>query len=151
AHMQTARIQKAKGQLGVLESALAQYESAHGDYPPSGGSGENAGNEVLLDHLLHAEGGPFINPKVIRDWLGDTDGDGARELLDPWNNPWIYIHHSYYAGDDVYYMIQGQRLKVEPAQEQNRPLNRTTYQLWACGPNEANQAGQDDDVGNVRR
>lgn len=150
-YFQTARIQRAQGQLALLEAGIAQYHSRHGDYPPSAGDGENAGIESLVHHLLHSEGGPFVSPRQIRDWLGDTDGDGADEVLDPWGNPWIYFHHSSYAAEDVYYMIDGQRVNVEAGKSGGRSVNPTSYQIWSCGPNEVNQSGHDEDIGNLRR
>ena len=155
AHFEGARINEMKAQLGVFEGALEQYQRAFGDYPPSGGAGqddENPGIERMLACLRTEEnGGPFIQAHLIRRWVEDTDGDGRQELVDPWRNPWIYFHSSEYPAGAVYYRIKGRQMTVAPIKKSGRFANSTSYQLWACGPNQTDQSGQDDDVGKVGR
>ena len=152
AHLEGARIRDAESQLRIFQAALARYRGELGDYPPSAGTGDNAGAETMLAHLLTREGGgPFLTEGVIAQWLGDADDDGRQELADPWGNPWVYFHPSDYPRGGVYYTVSGKRLQVEPVKKDRIYLNRTTYQLWTCGPNKADESGQGDDIGNVRR
>jgi prepilin-type N-terminal cleavage/methylation domain-containing protein len=154
AQFEGAKIEKMKAQLGIIEAGLAAYKSEFGDFPPSWGTGDNAGAEMLLSFLLTTEGGgPFIVRNRIEDSLADLDGDGRQELVDPWRTPWIYFHHADYRtaleDEAVYYTIDDARRQVIPAKVRGEFRNAGAYQLWACGPNRANDAGQGDDVGNV--
>ena len=163
AHFEGARINEAKAQLLVLKAALAQYQREFGDYPPSSGYGnssDNAGNEIMLACLRpRLRIRPFtkeIKEKegIIARWLGDTDGDGWPEFLDPWKNPWIYFHPSDYSRGAVYYTRKGKRITVEPARKGDVYQNLNSYQLWCCGPNltdESDKSGLGDDIGNLMR
>ena len=156
AHMEGARIEQTRAQLTILEAALAQYHRAWGDHPPAAGNEGNAGIETMLDCLRRRtdRGGPFIKETMIRSWLGDTDGDGRREMVDPWQDPWVYFHHLGYDETAVYYRFDGATFQALPARRKDKPdvfENPTSYQLWSCGPDKTNQTGRDDDVGNVER
>jgi len=152
AHMEGARIQEMQDHLKVIEAALAQYHGAFGDYPPSPGDGTNSGSESLLACLRTQEvGGPFIEERLIRSWVGDSDGDGEPELIDPWQNPWVYFHPSDYTRGAVEYKVKGKAIPVSPCKKGDVYKNLTSYQLWACGPNQSSEAGQGDDAGNLER
>ena len=150
AHLEGARIEETRAQLRIIEAALSQYQNQFGDYPPSYGEGDNPGAESLLAALCTTEnGGPFLKEREARRWAGDADGDGRKELVDPWKNPWIYFHNSDYTQGEVYYTFKGRRWQVKPVKSGGAFLNLTSYQLWACGPNKTDEAGAGDDVGNV--
>ncbi len=155
AHFEAARIDEMKSQLGIIEAALELYKSAFGDSPPSSAAGNtiNAGNELLLAGLLTKQGGgPFVQPDRIARWLDDGDGDGRREIVDPWRTPWVYFHPSDYTGGEVYYKCRGKQVIVRPAtkkENENVYENLTSYQLWAWGPNRADESGGGDDAGNI--
>jgi prepilin-type N-terminal cleavage/methylation domain-containing protein len=154
AHFERARIEEMNAQLGIIESGLASYRSEFGDYPPSWGGGDNSGAEMLATYLTTTEGaGPFVPAHRVEKWLADLDGDGRRELIDPWRTPWIYFHRADYEAaleeETVYYTIDGERRQVVPVKIKDDFRNRGTYQLWACGPNKTNEAGVGDDAGNM--
>lgn len=150
AQFEGARINEMRSQLRILEAALSQYQREFGDYPPSSGVGDNAGAETMLAGLrTTAKGGPFIKAHIIERWLGDTDGDGRQELLDPWKTPWIYFHPAEYTAGAVRYRSKGGGFDVKPVKKGEAFLNLTHYQLWACGPNKADESGGGDDVGNL--
>jgi len=155
AHFENARIGQARNQLAVLEAALAQYQRAFGDYPPSSGPGDNPGSESLAASLRTAlNGGPFLNPNAAKISVADIDNDGRPELLDPWKNPWIYFHPADYTAPAPFYRFGSRRTEVSPARkpgDEKVSLNLTTYQLWSCGPNKTGQSGQGDDIGNVHQ
>jgi prepilin-type N-terminal cleavage/methylation domain-containing protein len=149
AQREFARIEEMRSQLGILEAAIQMYHGRFGDYPPSAGSGANAGNEMLIAHLLTRQGGgPFLPEHKTRNWLGDTDGDGQTEFLDPWGNPWIYFHHLDYSGPEATYRIQKHTVQFQPVKPNDGFANRSTYQLWSLGPNQINEDGSGDDVAN---
>ena len=150
AQLEGARIDEMRSQLRIIEAALSQYQREFGDYPPSSGGGDNAGTETMLASLRTTEkGGPFLKERIIERWLGDTDGDGRRELLDPWKTPWIYFHPAEYTAGAVRYRSKDSGFEVKPVKKGEAFLNLTVYQLWACGPNKADESGAGDDVGNL--
>jgi general secretion pathway protein G len=152
AHLEAMKAEQMKAQLKVFQSALELYHQEWGAFPPSAGSGANAGIEAMLAALRSPEGaGPFIKERRIRSWTEDTDDDGRAELVDPWRNPWIYFHPSDYAGGGVYYMIDGQQKQVAPVKKGDTYENLVSFQLWACGPNATDESGRGDDCGNVGR
>jgi len=146
ARRQQARIGVAREDLRTLVAALGLYRDRFGGYPPSSAPGENAGAEALAESLLAGPGGALLRDEPR---LGDTDGDGRRELLDPWGNPWVYLHASAYRKEGVFYRLDGDRQPVEPARKGDAFIHAASYQLWACGPNGTSEAGWGDDVANV--
>jgi len=91
---------KANHEVMALRIALRTYRRDFGRYPhdrivPSGATAELGMDEVLAYSLGRAlplgethMAGPFM---VFGEGnLSDRDGDGFREFLDPWGNPWLY-------------------------------------------------------------
>jgi prepilin-type N-terminal cleavage/methylation domain-containing protein len=149
AQKESARIEEMRAQLEIFRAAIDMYQGHFADFPPSLGTGDNAGIEVMLACLRTTQGdGPFILERRISTWLADTDGDGKQELVDPWGNPWIYFHHLEYDVPDVYYILNGNRVLMQATKAKDSHKNHTSYQLWACGPNKTNQSGKGDDVAN---
>lgn len=157
---------RAKAEIDVLKSALDQYESAFGVYPPSSllkdsdndPNDINLGNESMMAGLSTGlEGGPFLKQygKHGADNHRNSDGDsasanltgwvwednGLREFVDPWDNPYIYFSAADYESGVIMYKIKGRDTSCEP-----RKVAGTTdeyyefagYQLWSCGPNQTN-------------
>ncbi len=152
AHLEGARVEETKEQLRIFQAALSQYQSQFGTYPPSLGTGENAGIEAMLGCLRTREnGGPFVRKHIVKGWLTDTDGDGRQELSDPWGNPWIFFHPSAYTAGPVKYRLNQKDVEVKPVKNGDVFLNLASYQLWACGPNKSSQSGGYDDIGNVEQ
>jgi len=152
AHLEQAKVTRMRAQFQQIESALEKYHGRWGAYPPSTGGEDNGGVEALLEHLRAAgDGGPCILERRIAGWVEDTDGDGRAELVDPWRGPWVYFCSTNYDQGVVHYILRGRRIAAEPAREGEAYANPTSYQLWACGPNQTNESGQGDDVGNLRK
>lgn len=77
--------------------------------------------------------------------LGDVDGDGQEEAVDPWGNPLVYWHNrAYDAGAQVSLIASGEEHVAAGKDESGQFLGLTTYQLWSAGPD--GQAGTDDDL-----
>lgn len=150
--LEEVRLREAEGQLRVLETALEAYRNALGDYPLSHGNGSNPGIETMLAALRSTQGGGlFISESGIARWLGDTDGDGLQEVLDPWQNPWIYFHPADYENEAPIHVINGIRRAAYPAEKGEEFRNPASYQLWTCGQNQGNESGEGDDTGNIRQ
>ncbi len=106
-----AKISATKAEIGGLKTALAQYDFSFGQFPPDT-SATAAGvidaqldksSEILVYYLCtefkmnptrphhvkaSANAGPFYT--VDHDKFVDTDGDGFRELPDPWGRLYEY-------------------------------------------------------------
>jgi hypothetical protein len=109
---------KAKAQAGRLSSGVEAWKRSYKSYPPSdlnklgfvSGSGikiqgrvngENGGIEALYQALFLTS--VEFNPDVQDSELGNLDDDRLdksitkggstelKEILDPWNNPWVYF------------------------------------------------------------
>ncbi len=98
--MEHSKITSGINEIRQLEAALASYESAHRDYPPSRlselgivGNRTNEGNESLLICLTTENEGPFW--EIREDQLGNTDGDLAPRLLSTYNQSTIRTRDLY--------------------------------------------------------
>lgn len=86
---------KAKALISHLVTAIESYKSDAGFYPADHIS-VNLASEALYiyltnrfyDSVANEYYGPYIEPKT--DWVGDSDGDGNSEFVDPWENPYEY-------------------------------------------------------------
>lgn len=155
-------------QVGV---ALSEYEIDHGDYPRCSFSGElelstnelNVGAEALVVALF--SDGFEAAGAVTDEQLGNTDGDRAMrdvtdfgtrdlfELLDAWDNPIAYFHHSEYGRKQrytTYSTATGQPVETEVEARTNpvtkRPYRPREFQLVSAGPDGI--FGTEDDLGN---
>ncbi len=170
--MESSKVSSCSNEIRQLEAALASYESVHRDYPPSrlseigiAGNRTNEGNESLLVCLTTEKEGPFW--EIREDQLGNSDGDQAPrlistyngstirtrdlyELLDPWGNPYVYVHAKDLAtGYSVTYMAEGRTQPVEPVRQGEKAgitPGEGKYQIWSFGPNGVNDQGAEDDV-----
>ena len=80
--------------------ALERYSGDYGQYPD--GSGNEASAEILYRALAEKSGfGPYLKGLGDRQ-VGDTDGDGARELLDGWGQPIRFTDGRYLPDDRDY-------------------------------------------------
>lgn len=122
----------------------------------------NEGIECLLLALMTDEGGvaPF---ELKDDQIENTDvdrvggvpkfeyNDQANEAVDPWGNPYVYIHHSQYGqkvrvklGDaGVGRVVDVQAHKSEKSGGYH---NKRGYQVFSLGPD--SEPGTADDIGN---
>lgn len=144
--------------LQRIALACATYEQDMGDYPPSNpkkvglpGNGRNDGGEVLVRCLTTSQkGGPYLDD-LEDSALGNLDGDtlsgsdptgstiASRELLeliDPWGNPVLYLHHADYDKGGSVLLASGELVKV-PAHKSDvtgQYTDLTKFQLLSAGP-----------------
>ena len=146
------QVQAGRALLDELRLAVAAYASDHGDPPPSGPRGRrrdapgepNQGIEALV-LALQAPGpkGTYFTFDPAR--LGDVDGDGRQEAVDPWGTPLAYLHNrAYDAGATVSLPLGGEDHVSAARDEAGQLRGLTSYQLWSAGPD--GQAGTDDDL-----
>jgi len=97
--LRRSRAGVASSDITALEMGLAAYRQHLGAYPPDDvGSGANGMNEALVYHLCRklTRGmntyGPFA--EIGEDRLRDSEGDGFRELRDPWGNLYQYAENA---------------------------------------------------------
>ncbi|HUW31833.1 MAG TPA: prepilin-type N-terminal cleavage/methylation domain-containing protein [Planctomycetota bacterium] len=153
----------------------------------------NEGNMALARHLATTRGnGPYLrsymlaNPDKLKvtsvvaaendlsdprslEWAfmkpndPRTIDDHYRELFDPWEMPYIYLHNRDYGSDkkDVY-TVEGRTAAggfespstVTAAckrDDNGTPIDGDyqqpySFQLWSCGPNRTNDGGTGDDI-----
>ena len=161
-------------EIDRLSLALSTYTTDFGDYPPTdierwyntAGNAVNSGIESLLAHLsTQNQGGPYFEFK--EENLGNLDEDilrseqvfrqlnwqfgdkQLREYLDPWGNPYVYIHNRDY--ERTFTISGGQEKKIlvragvsEVTATFHSP---TTFQVFSFGPNGKHENGGGDDIG----
>jgi prepilin-type N-terminal cleavage/methylation domain-containing protein len=156
--------------IQLMASAIKEYETRAGDYPPSQflekwGSAPNLtnmGSETLVI-ALWSEGVP--DPGVSQELLGNSDGDETKkhlttfgtnalfELKDNWGHPIAYFHHRDYGRTDTY-VLDSEAGEVEmQVKAQLDPLTKSYYephgfQLISAG--EDGKFGTEDDVTNFK-
>jgi general secretion pathway protein G len=91
----------AKRRCSVLLARIAlsceNYSLDFGDYPPGNGD-EKSGAMLYLALNTEKMTGPYLPGLSTRE-LADVDFDGVMEILDPWERPVRYLHHSMYEGE----------------------------------------------------
>lgn len=157
-----------KALLQRVALACATYEQDMGDYPPSDpkrvglpGNGRNDGVEALVRCLTTAQqNGPYLDD-LDDSSLGNVDGDALKgsdptgstmatkdllELLDPWGNPVLYLHHSQYDKGGQVQLASGELVKVAAHKSDvtGQYVELTRFQLLSAGPD--GQFGTEDDV-----
>ena len=156
-----------------FEAAITAHEGVYDIAPPSSmedwyeiaGNNVNSGIESLVapitrddnfsqfdfdeDYLSNVDNDTLGNQEVFKG-LQWTFGDNQlREYLDPWDNPWIYIETSHYGKQVRVHSQMGTKVVFAEAgrsEKTNTFYNKTTYQIWSCGPNGKNENGEGDDV-----
>lgn len=159
--------------IGVIGSAIGEYETRTGDYPPSQfqekwGSAPNLSNlgaEALVISLWPVEGS---STNLQEDKFSNTDHDSLKrnvtkfptpelfELRDEWGNPIAYFHRRDYGRTDTYAIADPETGVVEDTQVKAwlNPKTKTYYnsnnfQLISAGLD--GKFGTDDDVTNFQR
>jgi len=157
--------------IAQIEVALSEYEIEHGDYPRSSfGPGldlaaneMNVGAEALV--VAFFSGGWEAAGAVADDRLGNSDGDrskksltdfGSRdlfEIMDSWDNPIAYFHHSEYGRPQWYTTFDtatGEPIETEvharTTATTQRLRNPRSFQLISAGLD--GRFGTEDDLGN---
>lgn len=172
---------RAEAELQIIETVIEKFQDDFGDTPSyklledklgtdalTSLSDENRGSEVLVaclfSKLPQEEGKEAYLPVMLTgddgEALGDRDGDGWKELTDPWGRPYVYFHNTDYHSSVVHeYSLLPNEEKdssataVSGSEGDYRRL--TSFQLWSCGRNQANDTNSsangtpaDDDIRN---
>lgn len=160
--------------LEALTSAITNYKSRWGDYPPSrlkrlpmgkieGQNDKNEGVEALVVALsTRKKNGPFMDWQ--EDYLENTDGDSLGkplsssaiqsenlyEVVDFWGNPFVYIHCRDYKKKMKFVDAEGNifTARAQKSKKLGTFHNADSYQMWSIGPNGKNEDGGGDDVPN---
>jgi prepilin-type N-terminal cleavage/methylation domain-containing protein len=165
---EAGRITECRARLTQIGLLLATYSDRMGDYPSSrlanvGVKEHNRVNEGIEALVVALKAPDYAGRRPEEGWLGNTDGDkderlklvdGSKallELLDPWDDPIVYIASGDYEQDYVYRFGSGaaaEDVTVRAA------INRLTgaphefegYQLRSAGPDGI--LDTDDDIAN---
>ncbi|MBI2193616.1 MAG: hypothetical protein HYU36_16700 [Planctomycetes bacterium] len=176
------KARQAQAEIQIVVAALQDFKTDFGDFPNLAllqaklfekasslplPAGINLGNEVLVaclvTHLpaLYETNG-YLPASLVGsegEKLVDLDGDGFRELADPWTRPYIYFHHSdYHSSITCDYSTRlnaDQRSTAQArADSQGAYDQLTSFQFWSCGINQENdtncsttsRTAEDDDL-----
>ena len=81
-------------QLVRIAVACEAYGIDFGDYPPGDGE-EGSGSMLYIALATNRMNGPYLTGLTKKE-LVDLDFDGVKEIVDPWQQPIRYMHHSHY-------------------------------------------------------
>ena len=88
------QVTRTKTLLLRIRLAVERYELDFGDYPP--GNGDEVSGGLLYGALnTDRRNGPYLTG-LKESELRDFDWDGIKDLLDDWEQPIRYTHHTYY-------------------------------------------------------
>lgn len=161
---------KAATLIQTIKMQLVLYEGDYGDYPPSSLSelgvetnGRNDGIESLVTCLSTTRRrGPYVEFDTAE--LENRDGDRrknfnrsyivtdeAYELVDPWGNPYFYLHHRDFAEPGraaSYVLADGTTVEIAPEKDPKTGSFPSVgaYLLWSAGPDGVNENGGGDDI-----
>ncbi len=76
--------------IGVLIAAIEQYHDWHGAFPDPAKYSALSSIENLYDQLYSQPKSCALCERIPKSQMGDTDGDGEFEFLDPWGEPLDY-------------------------------------------------------------
>jgi general secretion pathway protein G len=126
-----ARIAVVKTTIDNLRTALASYYDDVLYYPP-GEAADDEGNRNMVAALFDVNevqggrGGPGSPYYDFKEGDLRDSGDG-KVLIDPWGKPYRY-----------------RCARDENGNVKDGIHNRASYDLWSCGPNMADDQGEDD-------
>lgn len=168
-HRETGRVSDCRSRILAITLWCESYAEREGEVPPSrlaaagvkdAANEVNQGIEAMVAVLRRASYGGL---RPDERWLGNTDADSSAslqaldgsaallEILDPWDNPFIYLAHSDYGQSSVVRLGDGSNsLDVEARAERN-PLTGAwhqfeSFQLRSAGPD--GLLGSEDDLAN---
>lgn len=165
---ETGRIAECKARLEQIQILLESYSSRVGDYPPShlaplGVKANNHVNEGIEALVAALKAGDYAGRRPEEGWLANTDGDqdeGLRlvdgshallELVDPWDNPIVYIASGDYRDEFPYRFGTGANAEDITVRAAVNPLTQAPqefegFQLLSAGPD--GLPGTEDDIAN---
>jgi hypothetical protein len=136
------RIRDAEQRIGEVGVQLEVLCNKAGSYPSSARDfGTHRGVEALFVALAAQGRADALD-------LGDSDGDGRMEVLDPWGRPLVYFSHDDYGTDQAWKSAGTRTVILTSVRSRARgvPQARARFQLWSAGPNGRNESGAGDDV-----
>ena len=164
----SGRETEARARISSLSMQLESYADRMGAYPPSrlaglgvtDGSDLNEGIEALVVAFKHPD---YPGQRPDEGWMANRDGDatqmlrlvdGSRalvEVVDPWDNPFVYIQNGDY-GKEFSYELEGELgLEVVTVRARRNPLTDAwhrfdSFQLISAGSD--GMLGTEDDIAN---
>ena len=168
-YRETGRITQCDSQLKAIALLCEGYAERMGDYPPSrlvalgvkdAPNEINMGVEALCAALRAKD---YAGGRPNDDWLGNTDEDSSAsldsidgtsallELLDPWDNPIVYIVQSDYEQDFTVRLDSEGLIEDVSVRATKNPMTGAwfrfeSYQLRSAGPD--GLLDTDDDIAN---
>ena len=168
---ESGRRKACTAEIQQLQAAISLYDDSYRDFPPSRLTeiGLRHSNEINvgIETLVLCLSTPWKNSSYFefRDQqLSNSDGDRAPvplkkitgsvfnsdelfEMVDPWDNPYIYFHYRQLQETTAdSYILQGKATRVRPLLQSGktgRIHGAGSYQLFSCGP-DGQQHTQDD-------
>lgn len=164
-------ISAAESEIQRLILGVESFQLDHGDYPPSSmeeaydaqGNGLDVGNESMVAHLAsRSKGRTYFD--FTEEYLDNLDGDQLagdlveeiswvfgdnqlREYLDPWGNPYVYIHNMDY-GREFSVTGDGKPVLVSAGKSEKTATwyEPIRFQIWSAGPDGVHENAEGDDV-----
>ena len=164
-------ISVAESEIQRLILGIESFQLDHGDYPPSSmeeeyevsGNGLDTGNESMVAHLAsRAKGRTYFD--FTEEYLENLDNDSLdsglvdeiswvfgdsqlREYVDPWGNPYVYIHNRDY-GREFSVTGEGKPVMVGAGQSEKTATwyEPIRFQIWSAGPDGIHENAEGDDV-----
>jgi len=167
-HSEAGRVADCKIRIEQIQLLVESYASRVGDYPPShlaplGVKENNHINEGIEALVVALKAGDYAGRRPEEGWLGNTDGDkddglklvdgshALLELVDPWDNPFVYIANGDYRDEFPYRFGAGANAEDHTLRAATNPLTQAPqefegFQLLSAGPD--GLPGTDDDLAN---
>ena len=164
-------ISAAESEIQRLNLGVESFQLDHGDYPPTSmeeaydvsGNGLDSGNESMVAHLAsRSKGRTYFD--FTEEYLDNLDGDNLtgdlveeiswvfgdnqlREYLDPWGNPYVYIHNMDY-GREFSVTGEGKPVMVSSGKSEKTATwyEPIRFQIWSAGPDGVHENAEGDDV-----
>ena len=150
-----AKYTQALADISKMEVALAAYELDFQDYPPTGTDTTTGiymylckGNDQGLSMAPKKWKGPYLEVKLDRITNRGTDTYADDQILDPWGNPYSYVHNR-----DYELMGTWRGVGKDPGDLVDKYYNMKGFQVFSAGKNGSSKAypfagTESDDVNN---
>ena len=165
---EAGRVTECRARLEQIKLLVESYSSRVGDYPPSrlarlGVKDNNRINEGIEALVAALKASDYAGRRPEEGWLANGDGDqadalklvdgshGLLELVDPWDNPIVYIANGDYREEFPYRFAAGAGTEDHTLRAAINPLTQAPqefdgFQLLSAGPD--GLPGTDDDIAN---
>jgi len=131
----------AEAEIARLGLELEITKTTSGYYPSSRGSADDAHRGI---EALHAALPETARRRVAH--VGDTDGDGRPEFLDPWGRPYVFASADDYDHPQRRFDADGRSLTFTAVRAGKGFAAGRRYQLTSFGPDGADDRGGGDDL-----